>query len=85
MKLSKKSKELMLFFTKNNHINKVNQSKHTDDIICELYKDIYNAYKYLNNLKQKGKYYTISTKKIVFKLNAYFFVSYLSFCLLCFL
>ncbi len=64
MKLSKKSKELMLFFTKNNHINKVNQTKRTDDIITELYNDIYTAYKYLNNLKQKGKYYTISTKKI---------------------
>jgi hypothetical protein len=64
MKLSKKSKELMLFFTKNNHINKVNQTKRTDDIITELYNDIYNAYKYLNNLKQKGKYYNISTKKI---------------------
>lgn len=65
MKLSKKSKELMLFFTKNNHINKVNQTKRTDDIITELYNDIYSAYKYLNNLKQKGKYYTISTKKIL--------------------
>ena len=64
MKLSKKSKELMLFFTKNNHINKVNQTKRTDDIITDLYKDIYNAYKYLNNLKQKDKYFNISTKKI---------------------
>ena len=68
MKLSKKSKELMLFFTKNNHINKVNQTKRTDDIITDLYKDIYNAYKYLNGLKQKGNYYHITTKKI---LNAY--------------
>jgi hypothetical protein len=54
----------MLFFTKNNHINKVNQTRRTDDIITELYNDIYSAYKYLNNLKQKGKYYNISTKKI---------------------
>ena len=68
MKLSKKSKELMLFFTKNNHINKVNQTKRTDDIITELHNDIYNAYKYLINMKQKGKYYNISTKKIS---NAY--------------
>jgi hypothetical protein len=65
MKLSKKSKELMLFFTKNNHINKVVQTRKTNDIILELYKDIYNAYKYLNNLKQKGNYYNITTKKIV--------------------
>jgi len=64
MKLSKKSKELMLFFTKNNHINKVTQTKRTDNIIIELYKDIYNAYKYLNNLKQQEHYYNIETKKI---------------------
>jgi hypothetical protein len=65
MKLSKKSKELMLFFTKNSHINKVAQTKRTDSIIMDLYKDIYNAYKYLNNLKQKGNYYNITTKKIL--------------------
>jgi len=65
MKLSKKSKELMLFFTKNSHINKVTQTKRTDSIIMDLYKDIYNAYKYLNNLKQKGNYYNITTKKIL--------------------
>ena len=56
MKLSKKSKELMLFFTKNSYINKVSQTKRTDSIIMDLYKDIYNAYKYLNSLKQKGNY-----------------------------
>ena len=73
MKLSKKSKELMLFFKKNNHINKVNQTKPTDDIIRELYNDIYNAHKYLNSLKQKGKYYNISTKKISIK-NFFFYI-----------
>jgi len=65
MKLSKKSKELMLFFTKNSHINKVAQTKRTDSIIMDLYNDIYNAYKHLNNLKQKGNYYNITTKKIL--------------------
>jgi hypothetical protein len=55
----------MLFFTKNSHINKVTQTKRTDSIIMDLYKDIYNAYKYLNNLKQKGNYYNITTKKIL--------------------
>jgi hypothetical protein len=64
MKLSKKSKELMLFFTKNSYINKVSQTKRTDSIIMDLYKDIYNAYKYLNSLKQKGNYFNITTKKI---------------------
>ena len=65
MKLSKNSKQLMLFFTKNKHINNVKQSKHTDIILNELYNDILNAYKYLNNLKQKGQYYTVTTKKVL--------------------
>lgn len=64
MKISKNSKQLMMFFTKNNRINKVNQSKRTDSIVSELYKDIYEAYKYLINLKQKGNYFTINIKKI---------------------
>ena len=64
MKLSKNSKHLMLFFTKNNHINKVNQTKRTSSIIKEIYQDIYQSYKYLLNLKQKGNYYTVTTKKI---------------------
>ena len=44
MKLSKKSKELMLFFTKNSHINKVAQTKRTDSIIMDLYNDIYSIF-----------------------------------------
>ena len=54
----------MLFFTKNNHINKVHQTKRTDSIVSELYNDIYQSYKYLLNLKQKGNYYNVTTKKI---------------------
>lgn len=65
MKLSKNSKRLMLFFTQNNHINNVKQSKRTDNILTELYNDILNAYKYLNNLKKNGHFYTFSAKKIV--------------------
>jgi hypothetical protein len=65
MKLSKNSKQLMLFFTKNKHINNVKQSKRTDIILNELYNDILNAYKYLTNLKQKGQYYTVTTKKVL--------------------
>jgi hypothetical protein len=64
MKLSKNSKHLMLFFTKNNHINKVNQTKRTSSIIKEIYQDIYQSYKYLLILKQKGNYYNVTTKKI---------------------
>ena len=65
MKLSKNSKQLMLFFTKNKHINNIKQTKRTDNILNELYIDILNAYKYLNILKQKGQYYTVTTKKIL--------------------
>jgi hypothetical protein len=65
MKLSKNSKQLMLFFTKNNYINKVKQTKRTDSILIELYNDINEANKYLNFLKKKGNYFTISIKKIV--------------------
>ena len=65
MKLSKNSKQLMLFFTKNKHINNVKQTKRTDIIIKELYNDILDAYKYLNALKQKGHYYTITSKKVL--------------------
>ena len=72
MKLSKNSQNLMSFFTKNNHINKINQTKRTDSIIIELYYDILEAYKSLFFLKkkekqkekQKDKYYNVSIKKI---------------------
>jgi hypothetical protein len=64
MKLSKNSQKLMSFFTKNNHINKINQTKRTDTIIIELYYDILEAYKNLLTLKQKDKYYNVSMKKI---------------------
>jgi hypothetical protein len=65
MKLSKNSKKLMLFFTKNKHINNIKQNKRTDTIITELYNDICEANKYLNIIKQKSKYYHVTTKKIL--------------------
>ena len=55
----------MLFFTKNKHVNNIKQSKRTDIILNELYNDILNAYNYLQTLKQKGQYYTVTIKKIV--------------------
>ena len=66
MKLSKNSKLLMSFFMKNNCINHISQTKNTDEITVELYKDIVNSYKYLMNLKRvkKDKFYNISIKKI---------------------
>jgi len=64
MKLSKKSKQLIMFFTKNNNINKINQNTKSKNIITELYNDIYNAYTYLVSIKEKKNYCTIKTKKI---------------------
>jgi hypothetical protein len=64
MKLSKNSKKLMLFFTKNKHIHTKPQTKATKNILSELYNDILDAYNYLLSLKQKGNYFNVSTKKI---------------------
>jgi hypothetical protein len=64
MKITKNSKELMLFFTKNKYIKKANQTKRTDNIILQLYKDILNAYLDLNNIKSVKQYYKLQVKKI---------------------
>jgi hypothetical protein len=66
MKLSDKSKKLMMFFTKNKHINEVMQSKKTETILKELYHDIMDAYNYLMQLKQKSiPYFSFHIKKLV--------------------
>jgi len=66
MKLSEKSRKLMLFFTKNKHINQVQQTKKTESVLKELYHDIFAAYKYLMQLKQKNApYFTFQIKKLV--------------------
>lgn len=60
MKLSKQSKELILFFSKNKHINYVKNTNKTNSILTELYNDIQEANYYI---KKEIKYrYTI--KKI---------------------
>jgi hypothetical protein len=66
MKLSKNSKLLMSFFIKNNCINHISQTKNTDEITIELYKEIINSYNYLLNLKKikKDNFYNIKIKKI---------------------
>jgi len=64
MKLTKNSKEMMLFFTKSEHINNIKKTAQTDNILKDLYKDIYEAYEYLNNFKQNKKSYNISSKQI---------------------
>lgn len=64
MKLTKNSKEMMLFFTKNKHINNIKKTAQTDNILKELYKDMYEAYEYLNNFKLNSTRYNISSKQI---------------------
>jgi hypothetical protein len=65
MKLSKNSKQLMLFFTQNKHINNVKQTKHTNIILEELYNEIINAYNYINYVNKNGNYYKVTVKKIL--------------------
>jgi hypothetical protein len=66
MKLSKKSKLLMSFFTKNKYINHVKQTHRTNKIITQLYNDLLNAHNVLLNLKQtRGiRFYNVTIKKI---------------------
>ena len=65
MKISERSKKLLLFFTKNKHINEVQQTKKTQSILKELYQDIFSAHKYLMQLKQKrGGYFLFSIQKV---------------------
>ena len=66
MRLTKNSKNLMLYLTKHKFFNHTIKSKKTDTILTQLYNDILESYKFLMSLKQsKGNYYNVSTKKIV--------------------
>jgi len=65
MKISKKSQQLMSFFTKYKYISKISQPNDTNKIIYELYNDILNAYNFLLSLKKTNKrFYNSNTKKI---------------------
>ena len=61
MKLSKQSKQLMLFFSKNKHINYVKQSNKTNSILRELYNEISEAHAYV----KKQLKYKYNIKKIL--------------------
>jgi hypothetical protein len=54
----------MLFFTKNKYINKIHQTKRTNNIVKELYHNILESYNYLNAIKKEGNYFNLSIKKI---------------------
>jgi len=60
MNLSKQSKELMLFFSKKNHLNHINMTNKTKDIIKEIYGDILKSY----NIIKKQSPYKATIKKI---------------------
>jgi len=65
MKLTKKSKQLILFFKNNKHINYTKNTLKTKNIMSSIYNDIYDAYSYLQNLKKtKEKYFNLLIKKI---------------------
>ena len=66
MRLTKISRQLMLFLTNNKEINHEPFTKSTEHIITELYQDILEAHNYLTNLKRnKTPYYSVTTKKIL--------------------
>jgi hypothetical protein len=66
MKLSKKSKQLMLFFTKNRHIHNIEQTAKTNAIIKELYNDILESYNFVLHLKNtKKNYYNLTIQNII--------------------
>lgn len=61
MNLSKQSRELILFFSKNKHLNYVKQTNKTNTILKELYSEIIEAY----NFCRKNIDYKPSIKKIL--------------------
>jgi len=64
MNLSKQSKKLMLFFTKNKQLKYVNQTNNTKKILTELYKEILEAFKYISK-RNINSNYTIKILKNV--------------------
>jgi len=53
MKITNESYELMSFFVKNNCIKPLKQTKKTDSIIINLYKEILHGVSYIQNMKVK--------------------------------
>ena len=61
MNLSKKSKELLMFFSKNKHLNYDKQTNKTNTILSELYNQLLESYNYC----KKNIHYRTSIKKIL--------------------
>ena len=60
MKLLKLSKQLMLFFSKNNHLNHIGLTNKTRSIFGELHSEIINAH----NFVKRQPHYRANVKKI---------------------
>ena len=67
MKLTKKSRELMLFFSKNKHLNYDKQTNKTKTILRELYNKIYEAYNYAKNVNYRTSIKRIKTSSQIIK------------------
>jgi hypothetical protein len=67
MKLSKKSRELMLFFSKNKHLNYENQTNKTNILLRELYNKINEAYIYSKNMHYRTTIKQLKTASQIIK------------------
>lgn len=67
MNISKNSRELMTFFSKNKHVKYIRQSKITKNILNELYLNILEAYNYVetNNTHKHSVKNIISPSQII--------------------
>ena len=66
MNLTKESKLLMSYFTKNKCVRSSGPNKHTTEIIRKLYNDIYDAFLFVQNIKHKHgtRFYNFKVKTI---------------------
>ena len=69
MKLTKQSQSLISFFLKKNCIKHLKTTKKTEKILTNLYNDILEAKKYIENIKEKitktgSSFYNLKIKKI---------------------
>jgi hypothetical protein len=67
MKLSKKSRELMLFFSKNKHLNYDKQTNKTNILLRELYNNINEAYNYAKSVNYRTSIKRIKTSSQIIK------------------
>jgi hypothetical protein len=57
MKLTKKSKQFLSFFTNNKYIRHIKNNSTTEKILLKIYYDLLNAYKYLQTIKKNNTYH----------------------------